>query len=97
MDFVQLASDIASKENFKGLEILFTRHGDRLLPFRLSILDSIPIFSDPSAYKSLLPRINPVTKCVVQWPVVNCVLLSCSFLGANQIGSSPKLPKILSN
>ena len=44
----ELAYEFALNQNFKALEILFTRHGDQVLSFRLDLIQTIPPTSDPS-------------------------------------------------
>ena len=50
-----LASNVAAKGDMKGLSILLTRHHEELLADRLTILDKIPLTTDPSEYSHLLP------------------------------------------
>jgi hypothetical protein len=39
------------------LEVLFTRHGKKLLPFRLSLLEHLPVLLAPPLYAKILPKI----------------------------------------
>ncbi|CAG8758381.1 31650_t:CDS:2 [Gigaspora margarita] len=52
------AMDFAADEFFDGLSILFTRHGNELLPYRFTILEQIPETADPDDYESFLPRVG---------------------------------------
>ncbi|CAJ0763802.1 2974_t:CDS:2 [Entrophospora sp. SA101] len=45
----------AQDEFFKGLHILFTRHGSEILPYRFNVLENIPETADPDDYESFLP------------------------------------------
>ncbi|CAG8447009.1 7916_t:CDS:2 [Scutellospora calospora] len=52
------AMDFAADEFFNGLNILFTRHGNEMLPYRFTILEQIPETADPDEYESFLPRVG---------------------------------------
>ncbi|CAG8579002.1 9234_t:CDS:2, partial [Dentiscutata heterogama] len=52
------AMDFAADEFFDGLSILFTRHGNEMLPFRFTILEQIPETADTDDYESFLPRVG---------------------------------------
>ncbi|KAJ3036702.1 hypothetical protein HDV00_002462 [Rhizophlyctis rosea] len=56
-----LAFAFAMEENFRALEVLFTRHGAEILPWRFSILQFVPEVVDIVKYKSLLPRVDART------------------------------------
>ncbi|KAH6594275.1 hypothetical protein BASA50_006746 [Batrachochytrium salamandrivorans] len=70
IDLIDLACDFASSQKFGALEILFTRHGGELLPYRLGLLDLIPECVSPELYHRLLPCINPVSKSEVPWKII---------------------------
>jgi hypothetical protein len=46
----------AHEGNHKAVEIMFTYHGDALLPHWLPVLSNFPESMDPYEYKSLLPK-----------------------------------------
>ncbi|CAG8573263.1 9230_t:CDS:2 [Cetraspora pellucida] len=52
------AMDFAADEFFDGLSILFTRHGNEMLPYRFTILEQIPETADPDEYETFLPRVG---------------------------------------
>jgi hypothetical protein len=54
---LHVAADAASRGDVYALDVLFTRHGRELLPYRLGILSRLPLTMDPNTYKSLLPKI----------------------------------------
>lgn len=56
-DLLKFALRMAQEGHFHTLEILFTRHGKRILPFRLSLLEQLPVLLPPQTYKNLLPKI----------------------------------------
>ncbi|KAI9034303.1 secretory pathway protein Sec39-domain-containing protein [Hyaloraphidium curvatum] len=51
-------ADRALRCDFYALEVLFTRHGEQLLPHRLDILKVVPETVDPVSYSVLLPRVT---------------------------------------
>jgi len=68
----------AVDEKFDELKILFNRHTDELLPYRMNILEYIPEAVDPNLYEFLLPEIenNSYSGVAVQlneklWPNKN--------------------------
>ncbi|KAI8920250.1 secretory pathway protein Sec39-domain-containing protein [Powellomyces hirtus] len=69
-DLVSEAVELAVDENYSALEQLLTRHGKDILPYRLRILTYIPETADPTAYKQLLPKIDPSTDTEVEWQVI---------------------------
>lgn len=46
----------AHEGNCKAVEIMFTYHGDVLLPHWLPVLSNFPETMDPNEYKTLLPE-----------------------------------------
>lgn len=46
----------AREGNCKAVEVMFTYHGDALLPHWLPILSNFPETMDPNGYKSVLPE-----------------------------------------
>ncbi|CAG8436129.1 5517_t:CDS:2 [Funneliformis mosseae] len=58
LNIAALAMDYATEEFFKGLNILFTRHGPETLPYRFTILEQIPETADPDEYESFLPSVT---------------------------------------
>lgn len=56
-DLMSEAVALARSEDFSALAVLFMRHGEEILPYRLSILDQVPETADPDAYERLLPRV----------------------------------------
>ena len=70
-NLVHQATEMASHEHFKALEILFHYHGETLLPYRLSILNAIPYTTPPQAFaERFLPRLSPDTQLEddSRWP-----------------------------
>ncbi|KAG8747265.1 hypothetical protein FRC10_001881 [Ceratobasidium sp. 414] len=57
-DIVYTALLFASVQRFSALKVLFTRHLTDLFPFRLLILESIPVHVPPVEYVDLLPSCN---------------------------------------
>ncbi|KAG8687266.1 hypothetical protein FRC08_012080, partial [Ceratobasidium sp. 394] len=57
-DVVYTAMLFASIQRFSALKVLFTRHLTDLFPFRLMILESIPVHVSPVEYVDLLPSCN---------------------------------------
>ncbi|KAG9091692.1 hypothetical protein FRC06_000456, partial [Ceratobasidium sp. 370] len=57
-DIVYTALLFASVQRFSALKVLFTRHLADLFPFRLLILESIPVHVPPVEYVDLLPSCN---------------------------------------
>ncbi|KAG9128458.1 hypothetical protein FRC07_011215 [Ceratobasidium sp. 392] len=57
-DIVYTALLFASTQRFSALKVLFTRHLSDLFPFRLLILESIPVHVPPVEYIDLLPSCN---------------------------------------
>lgn len=68
-DLVDFAAEMAAKSDIDALEILFTRHGSKTLPFRLSLLNLIPITKPPIDYANIIPEINSHEE-VVPWEQV---------------------------
>jgi Secretory pathway protein Sec39 len=58
VDVMDFAMSMAQAGNLHTLEVLFTRHGQKLLPYMLAILDQLPALLDPSKYAVILPRID---------------------------------------
>jgi WD40 repeat protein len=58
LNIAALAMDYATEEFFKGLNILFTRHGPETLPYRFTILEQIPETANPDDYESFLPSVT---------------------------------------
>jgi hypothetical protein len=58
MDILEFASIEARKGAVGTLELLFTRDGKLVLPYRLALLNLIPLTVDPSTYFYLLPTCN---------------------------------------
>ncbi|RUS21516.1 secretory pathway protein Sec39-domain-containing protein [Endogone sp. FLAS-F59071] len=56
-DLVSEAVALARSEDFGALAVLFMRHGEEILPYRLAILDQVPETADPDAYERFLPRV----------------------------------------
>ncbi|KAG8687229.1 hypothetical protein FRC08_012097, partial [Ceratobasidium sp. 394] len=57
-DIVYTAMLFASIQRFSALKVLFARHLTDLFPFRLLILESIPVHVPPGEYVDLLPSCN---------------------------------------
>ena len=55
---LQSAFTAALEADFTVLRVLFRRHAAQLNPFRLAILDRIPLFSEVSEYTDLLPQVD---------------------------------------
>lgn len=53
---VDAAIDFARSSRFHAITVLFTWHGDQVLPHWLSILDEIPEVISPIHYQNLLPE-----------------------------------------
>ncbi|RIA89759.1 secretory pathway protein Sec39-domain-containing protein [Glomus cerebriforme] len=69
LNIAALAMDYATEEFFKGLNILFTRHGPETLPYRFTILEQIPETVNPNDYESFLPSVvsnsnNELVECL---------------------------------
>ncbi|KAJ3081831.1 hypothetical protein HK102_002104, partial [Quaeritorhiza haematococci] len=54
------AVEYAVTGDVTALEVLFTRHGDEILPYRLSILDQLPETVDVGKCRHVLPRCEGV-------------------------------------
>ncbi|KAI9348749.1 secretory pathway protein Sec39-domain-containing protein [Zopfochytrium polystomum] len=67
---VLVAADLAAHGDIHGLDILFTRHGKTLVPYRLFILSQLPLTMDPTGYKGVLPRLDIASGKERAWPTV---------------------------
>ncbi|XP_035662778.1 neuroblastoma-amplified sequence-like [Branchiostoma floridae] len=54
-NIVELALDMARKNEWQSVEILFANHHEELLPHRLAILSNFPETTSPFEYQTLLP------------------------------------------
>lgn len=59
MNLIAQAIEYARLQNFTALDILFSRHGSGLLPYRLHILSQIPEIADPEQYNT--PSVQPAS------------------------------------
>ncbi|KAG2184910.1 hypothetical protein INT43_000823 [Umbelopsis isabellina] len=59
VNLVAQAIEFARLQNFTALDILFSRHGTELLPYRLHILSQIPETADPERYNT--PSVQPAS------------------------------------
>lgn len=57
-DIVDFAFSAAQVGQVNTLEVLFTRHGESILPFRLALLDDLPFMMDPQDFAAILPKLN---------------------------------------
>ncbi|KAJ1561528.1 hypothetical protein HK405_003633, partial [Cladochytrium tenue] len=67
---LDVARDAAARGHVYALDVLFTRHGATLLPFRLPVLSLLPLGMDPALYRALLPAIDAASGCELPWPIV---------------------------
>jgi len=58
-NLVKIAIGYARDGDYRALDILFSYHGEVLLPHRLAILSNFPETTRPSIYRCLLPEIRP--------------------------------------
>lgn len=57
-DLVRLACLCASKQWFEAIRCLWHRHGEQLWQYRFVILDNIPEYAQPQAYRHVLPEFD---------------------------------------
>ncbi|KAJ3386499.1 hypothetical protein HDU84_001515 [Entophlyctis sp. JEL0112] len=72
IDLVFVACLHAARGNLGVLEILFTRHGDDLLPHRFTILSNLPLSlrldgKDGESLRKLVPKYHQQTRAEVGW------------------------------
>ncbi|PVF91999.1 hypothetical protein CPB86DRAFT_845306 [Serendipita vermifera] len=65
---VDSAIILASERRFRALEILLSYHGASMFPYRYAILNSIPLYVQPSEYHDLLPANDYDTNVEVKRP-----------------------------
>eukprot|EP01135_Chromosphaera_perkinsii_P010784 Nk52_evm1s2226 gene=Nk52_evmTU1s2226 len=65
-DILRATVDLAKDHNFHALKIMFTYHGDLVLPYRLAILSLIPETVCCKEYEDLLPGCDSSGK-VIPW------------------------------
>ncbi|OZJ03144.1 hypothetical protein BZG36_04642 [Bifiguratus adelaidae] len=64
-DLVSEAAQYASRGYLDGMQVLFERHSNILMPYRLSILNHIRLSTPPANYAHLLPGVDPSTQTEV--------------------------------
>ena len=58
---LDIALDLAKQAKVASLQLMMSRHGASLIPFRFFILDQLKPFADYELYKAILPSCNALT------------------------------------